>query len=292
MKLTLIYNPTAGYDKPDKDELIDLLTTKGFVVKFVNSDEDDLDEELQDPGELVVVSGGDGTIAKVVRKLIGREVPIGIFSMGTANNIAITFDACGDPAKQIASWDLSSLRSLNVGTVNGSWGEAYFFESVGFGLLPVLVKETEEKQKSGNLSFETRQEKIDFSLEILRALVYQLPVEYYQIELDGEDASGNYFLVEVMNIKSIGPHLFLAPDADPGDGLFDIVLMTEGEKEILLQFVEKRLKGEKVVLDLKRRRASKVVIRTAKKKIHVDDEIEEAEGEINIGIDKQILRVL
>ena len=187
MKATLIYNPTAGYDKPDKDELINLLTQKGFQVKYVDADEDDADEALQDPGALVVISGGDGTIAKIARKMIGRGVPIGIFSMGTANNIAITFDACGNPEKQIASWDFSRAKPFNAGKVKGSWGEGFFFESVGSGLLPVLVKESKERQKAEDLSFDTRQEKIDFSLDILSQLIHQLPVEHYQVELDGED---------------------------------------------------------------------------------------------------------
>lgn len=292
MNLTLIYNSTAGFDKPGKEELIDLLTEKGFEVKFVNSDENNLDKKLENPGELVVVAGGDGTIAKVARRLIGREIPIGIFSMGTANNIAITFDACGSPRQQISSWNLSKLRPFNIGIIKGSWGEDHFFESSGFGLLPALVKQTKKKQKAEDVSFATRKEKIDYSLQILKDIIYQLPVEHYEIELDGQDVSGYYFLVEIMNIKSIGPHLFLAPDASPGDDLLDIVLMTEGEKELLLQFVKKRLKGEKAVLDTYIRQASEVKVITAKNKIHVDDEIEEAKGEIIVKIDPRKLWVV
>lgn len=292
MELTLIYNPTAGFDKPNKEELIKLLTQNGYKVKFVDSNKDNLGDELEDPGDLVVVAGGDGTIAKVARRLIGKEVPLAIFSVGTANNIAVTFDACGAPEKQIVAWNLSKVRPFDVGIVSGSWGEGYFFESVGFGMLPALVEESKDKQNEEDLSFDTRQKKIDFSLEILSEIIDQLPVEHYQIELDGEDASGDYFLVEIMNIKSIGPHLFLAPDADPGDGLFDVVLMAEDDKNKLLEFVKKRLNGELVVLDVNRRRASDVIITTANTKVHVDDEIEEAEGTVTLRMNQQHLFVV
>lgn len=292
MKATLIYNPTAGMDKPHKDELINLFNEKGYEVKFVNSDADDISQQLEDPGELIAIAGGDGTIAKIARKLIGRDVPIGILSIGTANNIAMAFDACGSPQHQINSWNLSRLRPFNVGLIKGNWGKEYFFESVGFGLLPALVKKAKKKQKIDDPSFDTRREKIDYSLEIVEEIIHQLPIVHYQIELDGKDFSGNYFLVEVMNIKSIGPHLFLAPDANPGDDLFDVVLMTEGQQELLLQFVKKRLRGEEAVLDVKRIQASQISISTDKAKIHIDDEIEKVKGEIHITMEKSKLSVL
>ena len=292
MKATLIYNPSAGMDKPHKDELISLFTEKGYEVKFVESDADDISQQLEDPGELVAIAGGDGTIAKIARKLIGRDVPIGILSIGTANNIAMTFDACGSPQHQINSWNPRKLKPFNVGLIKGSWGKDYFFESVGFGLLPALVKKAKKKQKADDPSFDTRREKIEYSLEIVEEIIHQLPVAHYEIELDGKDFSGSYFLVEVMNIKSIGPHLFLAPDAQPGDDLFDVVLMTEGQQELLLQFVKKRLKGEKAVLDIKRVQASHINISSNKAKIHIDDEIEKVEGEIQITMERSKLSVL
>lgn len=292
MKATLIYNPTAGLDKPHKDELINLFNEKGYEVKFVDSDADDIGQQLEDPGEFIAIAGGDGTIAKIARRLVGRDVPIGILSVGTANNIALTFDACGSPRQQISSWNPSELKPFNVGLIKGNWGKEYFFESVGFGLLPALVKKAKKRQKADDPSFDTRREKIDYSLEIVEEIIHQLPVKHYKIELDGEDFSGNYFLVEIMNIKSVGPHLFLAPDADPGDDLFDAVLLAEGQQELLLQFVKKRLRGEKAVLDVKKIHASKITVTTEKSKIHIDDEIEKVDGEIVITMEKSRLSIM
>ncbi|MEO8627522.1 MAG: hypothetical protein ABI612_05390 [Betaproteobacteria bacterium] len=48
--------------------------------------------------------------------------------------------------------------------------------------------------------------------------------------LDGNDISGVYIMFQAMNIQRVGPNLFIAPDADPGDGLFDVVLLAEDER--------------------------------------------------------------
>jgi hypothetical protein len=45
-------------------------------------------------------------------------------------------------------------------------------------------------------------------------------------------------MVEVMNIPFVGSRLALAVDATPGDGLFDIVLVTDDQRAALLAWAE------------------------------------------------------
>ena len=45
-----------------------------------------------------------------------------------------------------------------------------------------------------------------------------------KIIFDNRDLSGRYILLEAMNIHSVGPNFWLAPPADPGDGLLDLVI--------------------------------------------------------------------
>ena len=52
--------------------------------------------------------------------------------------------------------------------------------------------------------------------------------EYYEpehgsIEVDGRDLAGTYLLACVMNLRSLGPALQMAPDACFDDGLLDVV---------------------------------------------------------------------
>jgi len=91
MRVTLIYNPNAGsIQQPSEDDLIGLIRNAGHTVFRRSSDDDELDKMLADPGEVVVVAGGDGTVGKVAKNLIGKGPAIAVLPMGTANNIATT----------------------------------------------------------------------------------------------------------------------------------------------------------------------------------------------------------
>ena len=58
-----------------------------------------------------------------------------------------------------------------------------------------------------------------------------------------------------MNIREVGPELALAPSADPGDGLLDVVLIADEHRDALRAHVEARLGGTHAELpDLNARR--------------------------------------
>ena len=63
----------------------------------------------------------------------------------------------------------------------------------------------------------------------------------WQIQADGQDLSGDYFAVEVLNIRFVGPNLPLAPHAFPGDGKLDVVLLGKDDRQPLLDYLEKRM---------------------------------------------------
>jgi diacylglycerol kinase family enzyme len=50
--------------------------------------------------------------------------------------------------------------------------------------------------------------------------------------------------LEAMNVRELGPNLPLAPDADPGDGLLDVVLVRSHDRDALAAYVAARLRGE------------------------------------------------
>src|SRR5699024_4562749 len=111
-------------------------------------------------------------------------------------------------------WDFSDRFSFDIGKVLINEKESHFFESAGFGLLTDLMKESSRRQKSEKITFEDRKAKNHFGLGIVKTLLKEKRAAFYHILLDGQDFSGKYLMVEVMNIKSIGPHIGLAPDAD------------------------------------------------------------------------------
>jgi diacylglycerol kinase (ATP) len=69
--------------------------------------------------------------------------------------------------------------------------------------------------------------------KLFRSVVADARPRPYRIELDGRDCSGDYLLVEVMNVPALGPQLELSPKSDPGDGHFELVLAGENERAAL-----------------------------------------------------------
>ena len=64
MRVTLFHNPSAGDARLTADQLQSILREAGYQVRY-QSTEKDWRSALDDVGELAVVAGGDGTVAKV-----------------------------------------------------------------------------------------------------------------------------------------------------------------------------------------------------------------------------------
>ena len=53
--------------------------------------------------------------------------------------------------------------------------------------------------------------------------------------------AGRFLLLEVMNIRRVGPGIMLAPRADPSDGWLDVVAVAARERERLTDILERCL---------------------------------------------------
>ena len=118
MKISLVHNPTAG-DGQDIDEVVKLLTDAGHEVRH-RSSKGDWKKLLQDPGDLVVAAGGDGTFRKVALAAADNGIPFAALPIGTANNIAKTLEILGDARELIRSWSDPNLRLLDIGEVSAA----------------------------------------------------------------------------------------------------------------------------------------------------------------------------
>jgi len=128
-------------------------------------------------------------------------------------------------------------------------------------------------------------EQIQAALELLYELVLSAPVKKCEIQIDTIDCSGEFLLVEVMNIRSIGPNLHLAPDADPGDGRFDIVLITENQRKHLAEYVRNKIDGLEVPFDFPLLKGKRLQIDWHGKHVHVDDEYHKVDQPARIRIE-------
>jgi len=235
MQTTLIYNQQAGYSLHlGPDEILGALHQVGFnPIYRPTSTETDLDHVLEEARDLVVVAGGDGSIRAVATRLLGKNVRITPLPMGTANNVARTLALTGNPLEIIAGLVDPIQRDLDIGRVQTTQGTFYFLEAMGIGVFADGMKKyNPENGKS-----------IVRSLQSAMDTLKEYQPKFFHINLGGEDLSGSYLLVEVMNTPTFGFRYRLAPDARPDDGLFDLVMIHATQRENYLRFAAGVIRG-------------------------------------------------
>ncbi|MBA4058212.1 MAG: diacylglycerol kinase, partial [Marivirga sp.] len=95
-----------------------------------------------------------------------------------------------------------------------------------------------------------------------------------KITLDDIEYNGNFLLVEIMNIRSIGPNLNIAAEASPDDGELDVILVTESQRRELALYVKNRLTyGKEETFFYAALKAKKVSVLWGGKLLHLDDEL-------------------
>jgi diacylglycerol kinase (ATP) len=267
----LLYNPSAGEDDHTIEDLVSLLKNESFQSIFTSVKEPGWDR-LESGTDFLILAGGDGTVRKVVKAFLEKKVlkkmPIALLPLGTANNIAQTLNINGDKADIIKSWRTAQLKKFDIGVVNGLEKSDFFLEGVGFGLFPRLMKEMEKLDDSPKDVSEIKRAQV-----ILHAIVQSYEPRYCEITADGVDVSGYYLMVEIMNIKSIGPRLILAADADPGDGELEVVLIPESHQQKFEVYLLKLISNIEASFSFMTLKAKSIDIKWKGSDAHIDDQL-------------------
>jgi diacylglycerol kinase (ATP) len=302
VKVTLVHNPNAGAeDQQAWDDLIEMVRRHGHSAVYVSDEDIDSETRREDLGDIVAIAGGDGTVGSVAKALIGRNVPIAILPLGTANNIAENFNLCDSTLDQlVASWQHARRVKFDAGIAAGPWDSTAFIEGLGIGLFASAMSKLDSRHNLQLAQTEDTDEKIASVIKLLKEQLSDAPARKLNITADGRDLSGDYLLAEVMNITHVGPNLHLAPDAEPGDGLLDIVLVSKDERSKLDLYLSKRLDGSNEPPELNVVHAKEVQIWWDGFDIHIDDKAWPLEDTsvplepsmIEIKMDRQVLEFL
>lgn len=272
VRVTLIHNPGAGDDdQPDAEALKALVRAAGHDVRYQACRDETWAAVLDEPADIVAVAGGDGTVGRVAKKLIGRKLPVAPLPLGTANNISKTLGLTDLTLEEIvAGWDLERHTAFDAGVAKGPWGSRYFVEGMGVGLFACTIPVADESKTLASLS--DADAKVSYALGMLQQRLARCPPHALELKLDGKDMSGDYVLFEAMNMEFVGPNLYLAPDIAPTDGLLDIVLVTTAERDKLNESLATWQGGELVRPNLTRHRAARVQMEWTGFEVHFDDE--------------------
>lgn len=164
--------------------------------------------------DLVIASGGDGTVTACAGALAGSGIPLAVLPAGTGNllarNLALPLDV--DDALVVALTGVN--RALDVGYANGR----PFIAMAGLGFDARMLDVTTEPQKK-------RLGSAAYVLSGLRHLRHR-PTRVTLRADSGRPIRRWASAVIIGNVGSLQAGIPLLPDAEPDDGLLDAVVLT------------------------------------------------------------------
>jgi diacylglycerol kinase (ATP) len=249
-----------------------LIDAAGHKVKYQSSKEKKWKKALKKSCDIVAVAGGDGTIGKVARQLIGSRTPIAVLPIGTANNVAKMLGVPGRALHElIRGWTTAACVNFDAGVAKGPWGSECFIEGFGIGLFADAMSQldaTDNKQLAGSGKSKPV---INSVLGILKKQLQRAQPKKMIVRVDGRDLSGEYVLLEAMNIRYVGPNLDLVPRARINDGFLDVVFVPTHERAKLGGYIDDLIKRKRARPSLKVRRSRHLQIEWESSPVHIDD---------------------
>lgn len=124
----LIFNPVSGQGNPEQDLALiqDVLEPHMSLEVHLTTAEtnpnDLVQEAIQSQADLVIASGGDGTVSAVAEALIGTGIPLGIVPRGTANafSVALGIPRAFSPLRNACQVILDGYtRTVDAARCNG-----------------------------------------------------------------------------------------------------------------------------------------------------------------------------
>lgn len=293
----LFHNPQAGAEDHNKEDLLAEIEEKGYNCAYVSTKEKGW-KETDIKKDLIVVAGGDGTVGKVLKELAHRKEIYqknsltAILTLGTANNIGSSLCIEKNTGNAIDKWEDSEVAKMDLGRIKGLDEKcSSFVESVGFGVFPALLKKA---KKAKDLEHEDPKQEVKNALELLKEVIKKYKPEKCTLTIDGKDYSGKYLMLEIMNIKFVGPSLLINPDADMSDGLFEVVLVTEDKRDELISFIDHRMENKQMHHSFRVVKGKEIQVKWKGDKLHVDDKYLEMDElpEITIKPDSSSVNIL
>ena len=161
----------------------------------------------------VIAVGGDGTASEVAAGLAGTGKAMGIIPAGTGNDFIKTVRIPKDPEDAMRFLLDRPARAVDTGTIN----ESFFLNVCGTGFDVTVLECAEEKKKK-------HRGLLPYFLGLLKAIRVYAPSEL-EISFGKQNIKDNFLICSVANGKIIGGGIPICPEADPRDGLLDLMMI-------------------------------------------------------------------
>lgn len=277
MRVVIVHNPTAGDSQHDQASLLRLLSACGHDAAYFSSKDGGWRDAVDESVDLVAIAGGDGTVEQVVRRLLPTRQPLAVLPLGTANNISTVLGIADTPVEQlVAGWHDAREQPFDVGVATGPWGTRRFVESVGAGLLADGMVEIRRGRAQHVDRIDDPEVRLAEAADVFETMLAKMRPVAFQVTLDGEDRSGEFVMVEVLNLGAAGPNLRLSQDADLADGLLDVVLVDHRSRMDLAEHLRLSRRDDARAPALPIYKARHVELSGGAFTVHIDDALQSA----------------
>lgn len=230
-KLLFIFNPRSGKGqiRTKLMDIIDVFVKGGYEVIVHPTqgpkDGDEIVRKMASEVDLIVCSGGDGTLDEVVTGLmeIKSDVPIGYIPAGSTNDFANSLAIPKDMVEAANDIMNGSIVSLDVGSFN----QDTFVYIAAFGLFTDVSYQTSQHLKNilGHLAYVMEGAK----------RIFDVKTYWLKIEANGETYEGEYIYGMITNSHSVGGFKKLTgQDVEMNDGLFEVTLIKKPKNPLEL----------------------------------------------------------
>jgi diacylglycerol kinase (ATP) len=214
-------NPTSGRGKGAVVgvKVIDYFSSQGLSYQvFSGATANQLRDELETflishPCEGVISVGGDGLAHLVMQLAVPRRIPFAVMPAGTGNDIVRTLGwSLDDIYPYLHRVTGENAQQIDLGIVDSEWFAAIL--STGF--------DSVVNERANTLAWPRGPQR--YNVAIALELPRFKPIEY-QIELDNQKISTEAMLIAIGNGRSYGGGMYVCPQAQLNDGLFDVMIL-------------------------------------------------------------------
>ncbi|SCL72707.1 diacylglycerol kinase [Micromonospora peucetia] len=247
--VAVLANPTAGRGRNRGllPQVLHRLAAAGRPVRPLHAHTAEEAEAachaaVADGASALVAIGGDGTVHRAVQAVAGTAVPFGAVPAGTGNDFAAD---TGFPVDPLAAADVIAAalrdgrtRPVDLARMTAADGTSRWYAAVLAAGFDAIVNE-----RANRMRWPSGPRRYDLAILVELA---RLRPRRYTLRLDGVAHEVDAVLVAVGNCASYGGGMRVCPDADPTDGLLDVVVGGRFDRRTLMRVKPRIYRGTHV----------------------------------------------
>ena len=196
---------------------------------------------MEDGATLLVVVGGDGTVNEVVNGVAGLDgFELAVLPYGTGWDFVRTFGIPRELDDAVQTALTGDVRTIDLGAAEfrtwaGDESKAFFANVGSAGISGAIAKRANETSKAlgGKVSY----------YWATLAVFFGWQTGEVRVSVDGETREGRMIDAMVCNGRYLGGGMMMCPEAEPDDGLFDVLLIGDVTKRDLAFVLPKTYRG-------------------------------------------------